>query len=82
MRAHPQDAAHTLAPVWGLDVTTIERANARRSYVVRAVAPQNFGEQQTIADTFCRNGLLPAEVPTKQAPYRDFTAKQAKTIGG
>jgi len=82
LRAHPQEAANTLAPVWGLDAATIERANARRSYLVRPVAAQNFGEQQTIADAFYRNGLLPAEVPTKQALYWDFTARQAKTIGG
>jgi sulfonate transport system substrate-binding protein len=82
LRAHPQEAANILAPVWGLDAATIERANARRSYLVRPVAAQNFGEQQTIADAFYRNGLLPAEVPTKQALYWDFTAKQAKTIGG
>jgi len=78
--AHQQDAANTLAPVWGLDAATIERANARRSYVARAVTEQNFGEQQTIADTFHRNGLLPARIDTKESLAWDFAAKQAKAI--
>jgi sulfonate transport system substrate-binding protein len=81
LRAHPDEAARTLAPVWGLDAATIERANARRSYLVRAVAAQNFGEQQTIADAFYKNGLLPARVETRQAQLWDFTAKQAKAVG-
>ncbi|MGF6656571.1 hypothetical protein OKW34_007161 [Paraburkholderia youngii] len=50
----------------------IERANARRSYLVRALAPPNFSEQQTIADAFYRAGLLPAPVETKQALYWDL----------
>lgn len=61
LRAHPQEAARTLAPIWGLDAATIERANARRSYLVRPVIAQNFGEQQKIADTFFQAGLLPAQ---------------------
>jgi sulfonate transport system substrate-binding protein len=64
VRAHPDDAAKLLAPIWGLDAATIERANGRRSYVVRAVDAQNFAEQQKIADTFYRAGLLPAPVDT------------------
>ncbi|WP_109479844.1 aliphatic sulfonate ABC transporter substrate-binding protein [Paraburkholderia sp. C35] len=82
LRAHPDEAAKTLAPVWGLDASTIERANARRSYVVRAVAQQNFGEQQIIADAFYKNGLLPARVETNQAQLWDFAAKRAQAAGG
>jgi sulfonate transport system substrate-binding protein len=82
LRAHPDDAARTLAPVWGLDAATIERANARRSYLVRAVAAQNFGEQQIIADTFYKYGLLPARVETNQAQLWDFAAKRAQAVGG
>jgi sulfonate transport system substrate-binding protein len=80
LRAHPQEAAAQLAPVWGLDAATIERANARRSYVVRAVDPQNFAEQQKIADAFYRNGLLPAAVATGESLRWDFAARQARTI--
>lgn len=57
MAAPPSSAAAwiTWDPVRGsgrLDAATIERANARRSYAVRPVLAQNFGEQQKIADTF------------------------------
>jgi len=45
VRAHPQEAAKILSPVWGLDVPTIERANARRSYRVRAIEARHFGER-------------------------------------
>ncbi|KAB0643589.1 aliphatic sulfonate ABC transporter substrate-binding protein [Burkholderia latens] len=81
LRDHQQEAANTLAPIWGLDAKTIERANARRSYLVRAVAAQNFGEQQTIADTFLAAGLLPARVDTREALRWNFTAKRAEPIG-
>lgn len=64
----PQDAARLLAPVWGLDVTTIEQANARRSYEVRAVLPQRLAEQQKIADAFFAEGLLPKKVNATAVP--------------
>lgn len=81
LRAHPQEAANTLAPIWGLDATTIARANARRSYLVRAVVAQNFAEQQKIADTFLAAGLLPARVDTSEALRWNFTSKRADPIG-
>jgi sulfonate transport system substrate-binding protein len=81
VRAHPDDAAKLLAPIWGLDASTIERANARRSYTVRAVDAQNFGEQQKIADTFYRAGLLPAPVDTTTALLWNFTTKRAQAAG-
>jgi sulfonate transport system substrate-binding protein len=71
-KAHPQDAAAILAPVWGLDMATVERANARRSYVVRAIAPSNFTEQQQIADVFYAAKLLPKPVQTSQALVWDL----------
>ncbi|WP_175857741.1 aliphatic sulfonate ABC transporter substrate-binding protein [Burkholderia anthina] len=81
LREHPQEAANTLAPIWGLDATTIARANARRSYLVRAVVAQNFAEQQKIADTFLAAGLLPARVDTSEALRWNFTSKRADPIG-
>jgi sulfonate transport system substrate-binding protein len=66
-RAHPEQAAQLLAPLWGLDAPTIEVANARRSYVVRTIAPAQFGEQQKIADAFYAAGVLPAPVDTRAA---------------
>jgi sulfonate transport system substrate-binding protein len=81
LREHQQEAADTLAPIWGLDAKTIEHANARRSYLVRAVVTQNFGEQQKIADTFLAAGLLPARVDTGDALRWNFAAKRAEPIG-
>jgi len=81
VRSAPQDAAQLLAPIWGLDASTIERANARRSYLVREVSRANFGEQQTIADTFFNAHLLPAAVDTAHAERWDFAQKHAVAVG-
>ncbi len=63
LRAHPADAAKTLGPLWGnLKPEIVEQANARRSYQVRAVKPENLKEQQKIADAFFAAGLLPRPV--------------------
>jgi sulfonate transport system substrate-binding protein len=39
---------------------------------------QNFGEQQKIADTFYRAGLLPAPVDTGSAQRWNFSPKRAE----
>jgi len=62
VKQHPKDAAVFLAPVWGLDAATVELANSRRSYEVRAVVAEALGEQQRIADAFLAEGLLPKRV--------------------
>ncbi len=62
LKQSPQDAAALLAPVWGLDVATVEQANSRRSYDVRAVQPGLLAEQQRIADAFLSEKLLPRRV--------------------
>lgn len=62
VKAHPKEAAALLAPVWGLDAETVEQANARRSYEVRPVRPDDLGEQQRIADAFFAEKLLPKKV--------------------
>jgi len=62
VKQNPKEAAAQLAPVWGLDAGTVEAANARRSYDVRAVSAESLVEQQKIADTFHAQGLLPRKV--------------------
>lgn len=62
VKQNPKEAAAQLAPVWGLDTGTVEAANARRSYDVRAVSAESLVEQQKIADTFHAQGLLPRKV--------------------
>ncbi|EJL90753.1 ABC transporter, substrate-binding protein, aliphatic sulfonates family [Herbaspirillum sp. CF444] len=62
VRRNPKEAAAFLAPIWGLDAPTIELANSRRSYDVRAVVASALGEQQRIADAFFAAGLLPRKI--------------------
>ncbi|CAN7328641.1 aliphatic sulfonate ABC transporter substrate-binding protein [Acidovorax sp. LjRoot118] len=64
VKRNPKDAAALLAPVWGLDAATVEQANSRRSYEVRAVLPGGLSEQQRIADAFLSEKLLPRRVNT------------------
>jgi sulfonate transport system substrate-binding protein len=66
VKAHPQDAAKVLGPLWGnLDEPTVEAANAHRTYKVEAVQADQLGEQQKIADAFLAAGLLPKAVDAK-----------------
>lgn len=66
LRANPQQAAELLGPLWGnLDPATVEQANARRSYQVQAVKPDDLAEQQKIADAFFAANLLPKQVDTR-----------------
>ncbi|NMG65850.1 aliphatic sulfonate ABC transporter substrate-binding protein [Azoarcus indigens] len=62
VKASPKEAAALLSPVWGLDADTVELANSRRSYELRAVTPDQLGEQQRIADAFFAEKLLPKKV--------------------
>ncbi|MBC2659299.1 aliphatic sulfonate ABC transporter substrate-binding protein [Pseudomonas sp. MSSRFD41] len=66
VKAHPQQAAQLLGPLWGnLDVPTVELANSRRTYQVEAVKPDALGEQQKIADAFYQEKLLPKPVDAR-----------------
>lgn len=68
VKQSPKEAAALLAPVWGLDEATVEQANSRRSYDVRAVLPERLREQQAIADAFAGEGLLPRKVNATAVP--------------
>ena len=68
VKANPAAAAAILGPLWGnLDTATVEQANARRSYDVQPVKPDNLAEQQRIADVFHQAGLLPHAVDASAA---------------
>ena len=67
VKAHPQEAAAQLAPVWGLDAQTVRIANDRRSYEVRAVNADALNEEQKIADAFLDAALIPKAVDTRGA---------------
>lgn len=68
VKQNPREAAAQLAPLWGLDAPTVELANSRRSYEVRAVVPEALGEQQRIADAFHAEGLLPQQIAAGAVP--------------
>lgn len=61
VKAHPQEAAQILGPVWGnIPGPTVELANSRRSYEIVPVKRDQLAEQQRIADTYRAAGLIPA----------------------
>lgn len=68
VKANPRPAAEWHAPVIGLDVDTVQAANARRSYRVEAVDHASLVEQQRIADTFAAEGVLPRRVDIAAVP--------------
>ena len=67
VKANPKEAATLLKPIWGLDTAIIEQANGRRSYEVKAVQPTNLTEQQGIADTFFKEGVLPKKIEASKS---------------
>jgi sulfonate transport system substrate-binding protein len=69
VKAHPQEAAQILSPLWGnLPVPTVELADSRRSYRIVPVRRDQLGEQQRIADTYRAAGMIPN--PLKAADIR------------
>jgi sulfonate transport system substrate-binding protein len=68
IKKNPAAAAEWHAPVIGLDATTVEAANARRSYRVQPVDAESLGEQQRIADAFTAAGILPRKVVVADSP--------------
>ncbi|KAB1072959.1 aliphatic sulfonate ABC transporter substrate-binding protein [Methylobacterium planeticum] len=62
VKANPDAAAARLAELWKLDPGIIRKANERRSYRVERVTRGDLAEQQTIADAFRAEGLLPRAV--------------------
>lgn len=67
VKQNPEKAARLLAPVWGLPEAVVTKANARRSYDLKPVKAADLSEQQTIADVFLAEGLLPKPVKAAEA---------------
>lgn len=67
VKKNPDEAAKVIAPIWGLPESVVAAANSRRSYDVRFVTQADLGEQQTIADVFFAEGLLPRAVRAADA---------------
>ncbi len=68
IKANPGPAAQWYGPVIGLDASTVESANARRSYRVQPVDAESIADQQHIADAFTNAGILPRKVVVAEAP--------------
>ena len=62
VKANPAEAAGRLASLWKLEAAVVQQANDRRSYKVDRVLRDGLSEQQTIADAFRAEGLLPRAV--------------------
>jgi sulfonate transport system substrate-binding protein len=63
VKAHPQQAAERLSPIWGnVPPATVEQVNARRSYAIVPVQRDGLAELQRIADTFREAGLINREL--------------------
>jgi sulfonate transport system substrate-binding protein len=68
VKANPDAAAARLAALWKIEPDIVKQANARRSYRVEPVNREGLAEQQTIADAFRAEGLLPRAVDASALP--------------
>ncbi|MEX3630170.1 MAG: hypothetical protein VB138_12585 [Burkholderia sp.] len=81
VKAHPDEAARILGPVWGnLPEATVTLANSRRSYEIVPVRRDQLAEQQRIADTYRAAGMIPAAVTATD--IRIWTPGQAGAAAG
>jgi sulfonate transport system substrate-binding protein len=72
VKAHPQEAAQILSPLWGnIPSPTVELANTRRSYDIVPVRSDRLGDQQRIADTYYAARMIPK--PLKASDIRIWT---------
>lgn len=67
--AHPDDAAGILSTSTGLDKAIWQKAIARAPYGAERMTPDVFSQQQALADTFTRIGLLPVKVDVSSATW-------------
>lgn len=69
VKAHPQEAAQRLAPLWGnVPADVVEQVNARRSYEIVPVRREELGELQRIADAFREAGLIQRQLKATEIP--------------
>lgn len=66
VKSHPKEAAALLGAAWKIDADIVEEANSHRSYQVGIVTPAGLSEQQSIADAFQAEGLIPRKINTDQ----------------
>jgi sulfonate transport system substrate-binding protein len=61
-KADPKAAAEALSPKVGIPADVLQVALARQGYGVKPLTPDVIAEQQKIADTFYKLGLLPKPI--------------------
>ncbi len=67
IKANPTAAADELAPSTGIPVAALELAISRQSFGVAPLTPEVVADQQAVADTFSKLGLLPKPVEVSKA---------------
>ncbi|NRO94639.1 aliphatic sulfonate ABC transporter substrate-binding protein [Paraburkholderia sp. NMBU_R16] len=68
-KAHPAEVARELAPLVGLDASTVELAARRAAYGATPVTAQVLASQQAIADTFGELKLIPKRIAVHDAQW-------------
>lgn len=69
VQANPQAAAATIGPATGIPGPILARALPRMGYGLGPVTPAIFADQQKIADTFFRLGLIPRRITVTDAAW-------------
>lgn len=67
MMINPHETALRLSPSTGVPAPILEIACARRGYGINAIAPEIVAEQQKIADSIQRLGLIPKHIAITEA---------------
>jgi len=69
-KSDPKGAAAVLSPKVGIPAEVLEVALGRQGYGVSAITPEVVAEQQKIADTFYKLGLLPKPITVSDATVK------------
>lgn len=64
------ELAELLSAQLGIDVPSLKLAAGRREYGVRLITDEVIAEQQRIADTFAKLGLIPQPIHVKDAVWK------------
>jgi sulfonate transport system substrate-binding protein len=70
VKPNPKEAAAVRAPLWGLDFAAVALTNSRLSHEVRPVVIDALKEQQSIADVFYSEGMLPKKINASSVVLR------------
>ncbi|HYF61480.1 MAG TPA: sulfonate ABC transporter substrate-binding protein [Herpetosiphonaceae bacterium] len=66
---NPQEVAKILAPVIGVDASILEEVSRRQKFGIEPVSDALVIEQQSIADTFFKLGLIPKQINIREAVW-------------